>query len=174
MNKVVHSSKKDDWGTPWAFFDRLDAEFDFEFDAAASPNNAKCDAFCCSGSLGMAWAGMGRTWCNPPYGRQIGDWIDKAIAEGMRTVVVMLVPARTDTKWWARAVKSCQEVRFVKGRIKFEGAESGAPFPSAVLVWSPRTKATDGSTEYQYSRLTKYSYIDAKERDIRAASVAIP
>ncbi len=137
MTRVEHRSQKDDWGTPQPFFDRLHAEFDFELDAAASLDNAKCRDFYSSGSLQAHWA-PDRTWCNPPYGRSItSKWVDKAIEEGRKTLVVMLLPARPSTRWWARAVESCQEVRFVRGRIKFQGAASGAPFPSAVLVWRP-------------------------------------
>lgn len=79
----------------------------------------------------------GRVWCNPPYGRTIGLWLARAweaAQEGSAEVVVCLVPARTDTRWWhdycARG-----EVRFIPGRVRFGGAKSGAPFPSAVVVF---------------------------------------
>ncbi len=85
----------------------------------------------------MSQQWQGRVFCNPPYGREIGRWIAKAwesAEKGACDVVVCLVPARVDTAWWhdycARG-----EVRFLRGRVRFGGADSGAPFPSAVVVF---------------------------------------
>lgn len=77
---------------------------------------------------------------NPPYGREIGKWVEKAKLSSITNLatVVCLVPARTDTKWWQENVKCASEVFFIKGRLKFGNAKNSAPFPSAILVFRPR------------------------------------
>ncbi len=132
------SSATDQWATPQAFFDELDAEFGFTLDACASEWNHKVDNYFdeAENSLIQDWTGV--VWMNPPYGRTIKDWMRKAYesAEGGATVVC-LVPARTDTAWWwDYAMKG--EVRFIRGRIKFvspNGEGDAAPFPSAVVIF---------------------------------------
>ena len=76
-------------------------------------------------------------FCNPPYGRQIGKWVEKAYMESQKpdTTVVMLIPARTDTKWFHKFIYGKAEIKFVKGRLKFGGADNNAPFPSMVVVF---------------------------------------
>jgi hypothetical protein len=81
----------------------------------------------------------GRVWCNPPYGREIGQWVAKAVGSTVvvptAELVVMLLPARTDTRWWHSYVIPFGQPRFIKGRLKFGGAKNSAPFPSAVVVF---------------------------------------
>ncbi len=140
VHPAVMSSDRMDWGTPDSLFDPLNAEFGFTLDAAASAANAKCPEFFDAQADGLSrnWreaAQEGCTWVNPPYGRSIGDWVGKALAEyhqGAR--VVMLVPSRTDTRWWQLAVQA-SEIRFLRGRVRFVGADGHAPFPSALLVF---------------------------------------
>lgn len=139
---ALFSSDKMDWETPQAFFDELDAEFGFTLDAAATAQNAKCARFFDAEADGLAqdWGGE-RVFCNPPYGRQVGKWAEKAFVESRKpgTLVVLLVASRTDTSWfhdyiWGHA----DEVRFLKGRLRFEsGGVPGdaAPFPSLVAVY---------------------------------------
>ena len=88
---------------------------------------------------GLIRSWYGRVYCNPPYGRSIGLWIDRAIyhyVEGLCEQIVLLVPARTDTRWFRQLAPypKC----FLQGRLKFSGAKSGAPFPSAVVYMGPR------------------------------------
>lgn len=136
----MFSSKSDDWETPQEFFDKLNAEFGFVLDVCATPQNAKCAAFISRDSLSEDWNQAadikGAIWMNPPYGRGIGEWVEKArrTAERGRTVVC-LVPARTDTRWWHDHIQGVAEVRFVKGRLKFGGHKNSAPFPSAVVIF---------------------------------------
>ena len=139
MTSVHFTSHTNEWHTPQDFFDRLDEEFHFTLDAAATPENAKCDRYFTQSDDGLAQSWIGeRVWCNPPYGREIGQWIKKA-AISQAEVVVMLIPARTDTKAWHRWIfgNSNCEVRFVAGRLKFAGGGQGkdAPFPCAVIVF---------------------------------------
>lgn len=123
------------WATPWPLFNKLDAEFHFELDVCALPENAKCARYYSPADDGLARDWSGACWMNPPYGREIGKWVRKAYEESRRgATVVCLLPARTDTAWWHDyAMKG--EVRFLRGRISFVGASGPAPFPSAVVVF---------------------------------------
>ena len=132
---VHYSSETDEWETPEALFTVLDREFAFTLDVCASASNAKCERFFDKKDNGLAQPWAGSCWMNPPYGDEIPAWIEKAHASGMAgATVVCLVPARTDTAWWWQ---HCiyGEVRFLRGRLRFGGAPSGAPFPNAVVVF---------------------------------------
>lgn len=76
-------------------------------------------------------------FCNPPYGREIGKWVQKCYEESRKvnTLVVMLVPARTDTKWFHDYVYGKAEIRYVRGRLKFGDSKNAAPFPSMVVIY---------------------------------------
>ena len=77
-------------------------------------------------------------WMNPPYGREIGKWMKKAYEESQQgCTVVCLVPSRTDTAWWHDYAMKADEIRYIRGRLKFQGAENSAPFPSAVVIFRP-------------------------------------
>lgn len=82
-------------------------------------------------------AKWGAVWCNPPYGREISKWVQKSSEESKlhNETVVMLIPARTDTKWFHEYIYNKAEVRFVKGRLKFGDSKNSAPFPSMVVVF---------------------------------------
>ena len=133
VNEVVYSSRTDLWETPQGFFDALDKEFHFDLDVCAISENAKCKRFFTPEMDGLKQDWTGMVWCNPPYGRKVGEWVQKA-AESNCTVV-MLLPARTDTKWFHDYIYGKAEIRFVRGRLKFGGAENAAPFPSMVVVF---------------------------------------
>lgn len=131
---VHYSSETDDWATPQDLFDLLNSEFSFELDVCASPTNAKCDRFYSREDNGLAKDWLGTCWMNPPYGREIEEWIRKAYNSAQEgATVVCLVPARTDTAWWWDYARH-GEVRFLRGRLKFGQADTGAPFPSVVVV----------------------------------------
>jgi site-specific DNA-methyltransferase (adenine-specific) len=142
MNKALLSSKKMDWCTPNDFFTKLNNEFHFTLDAAASKANAKCDSFYTQedDALSKDWEGE-TVFVNPPYGREIGDWVKKAYEESRKpnTVVVMLIPARTDTKYFHEYIIGKSDIRFLKGRLKFEYEDGSgawaAPFPSMVVIF---------------------------------------
>ena len=86
MNKALLSSVKMDWRTPKDFFRELDQEFHFGLDAAASPENAKCERYFTPETDGLSrpWSGYGAVFCNPPYGREIGKWVQKSYSEHVR------------------------------------------------------------------------------------------
>ena len=135
---LMFSSATDQWATPQSFFNEWDAVFRFELDVCADAQNAKCWRYFSEQDNGLYqdWA-PNRCWMNPPYGREIRRWMQKAYEESLKgATVVCLVPARTDTAWWHDyAMKG--EITFIRGRLKFGDAKSGAPFPSAVVVFRP-------------------------------------
>lgn len=136
---VMFSSKTDLWETPQELFDQMDAEFHFNLDVCALPENAKCAAYYTPEQDGLKQPWYGRCWCNPPYGRNIGEWVRRAhLAACAGNLVVMLLPARTDTRWFHDYIYQNKnaEIRFIKGRLKFGGgAKNSAPFPSMIVVF---------------------------------------
>ena len=139
--ETMFSSKTGEWATPQEFFDRLDAEFHFTLDPCADEKNHKCTKYFTKKQNGLAqsWAGE-IVFCNPPYGRDIGLWIRKGLEEAQAgAVVVMLIPARVDTKWFHELIFPYSEIRFVKGRLKFGESGNSAPFPSMVVVMTSET-----------------------------------
>lgn len=148
MNKntqvVMFSSKTGEWSTPQDFFDKLNWRFGpFTLDPCASPVNTKCSKFFTEDDDGLTKDWSGHTlFINPPYGRGIDKWIEKGYRESLKnhTKVVMLIPARTDTKYWHKYVMLASELYFVKGRLKFGDSPNSAPFPSAVVVFDGESK----------------------------------
>ena len=138
LNHSLFDSKKHDWQTPRNFFDPLNAEFEFTIDAAASPENALLPRYWTvdDDALLQSWVGE-RVWCNPPYGREQRAFIKKA-SECRAEVSVLLIPARPDTAVWHDFIFPIAEVRFIRGRIKFVGGKSAAPFPSALVIYRGR------------------------------------
>lgn len=128
------TSNTPEWSTPQDLFDALDAEFHFTLDVCATDQNAKCEVYFTRESDGLSQDWSGVCWMNPPYGDEIADWVAKARNSVNRATVVCLVPARVDTEWWWNHCRY-GEIRFLRGRLKFGGAKSGAPFPSAVVVF---------------------------------------
>lgn len=138
ISNVLYSSKSGVWETPQPFFDELDREFQFNLDACALPENAKCSNYYTPEQDGLVQPWYGTVWCNPPYGRSVWQWVDKAQREvtvGGAETVVMLLPSRTDTIWFHKYLynKNNVELRFVKGRLHF-GSADRSPFPSLVAV----------------------------------------
>jgi phage N-6-adenine-methyltransferase len=135
----ITASHTDDWGTPREFFDGLDHEFGFEVDVCATPDNAKCGRFFTPETNGLLqdWA-PAVCWMNPPYGRGIVAWVEKAWRESrMGATVVALLPASTDTSWWHDYCEKASERRFIRGRLRFYGRAGRAPFASVVVIWRP-------------------------------------
>lgn len=138
---VMFSSASGVWETPQDFFNTLNEEFRFTLDAAALPENAKVSHFYTPEMDGLKQPWYGSVWCNPPYGRGIDQWIAKGYwaARNGDALVVMLVPARTDTRWFHQYVYNnpYAELRFIPGRLKFGGSSNSAPFPSLVIIFRP-------------------------------------
>lgn len=135
--QTLFSAKSCEWDTPQEVFDALNAEFDFELDPCAKQGHGKCASFDMNeNGMMKRWAPR-RVFMNPPYGPELTMWMRKAYEESQNgAVVVCLVPARTDTKWWHDYAMQ-GEIRFIRGRLKFGGSKNSAPFPSAVVVLRP-------------------------------------
>lgn len=139
QSSVHFSSQTDLWPTPQALFDELHTEFGFTLDVCALPENAKCGRYFTPEIDGLKQSWVGQCWMNPPYGRTIGKWVRKAYeAASQGATVVCLLPARTDTAWWHEFVIKADDIRFIRGRLRFGTAESGAPFPSVIVVFRAR------------------------------------
>lgn len=130
MTRSVHySSQRVDWKTPRAVYQILDAEFRFDHDP------------CPGGILNWETHGLSADWgkcnfVNPPYGAALPRWMEKGYQEYLKgKVVVFLVPSRTDTRWWHDFCMKATEIRFVKGRLKFDDQKNSAPFPSAIIIF---------------------------------------
>jgi phage N-6-adenine-methyltransferase len=147
--ELMFSSKTPEWETPQDLFQKLNGEFNFNLDPCATPDNKKCPYFFDEylDGLKQDWLTIcpcctethltSRAFMNPPYGREIGKWVKKAYEEVQKrncSVVVCLLPARTDTKWWHQFVTKA-EVRFLEGRLKFGSAKNSAPFPSVIAIF---------------------------------------
>lgn len=136
---LMFSAKSDDWSTPTDVYNELNKEFMFSYDPCPLQSEDKHALFIDWGMGGEA------VFVNPPYSN-IGNFMDKALLELQRgncSVVVFLVPSRTDTRWWHDYVlKRKAEVRFIRGRLKFGDAVNSAPFPSSIIVF----RSTDNSS----------------------------
>ncbi len=142
MNSSLLSSKKMDWRTPLPFFNELNREFDFTLDPCADDDNFKCDNYftVLDDGLLQDWKGH-NVFVNPPYGREIGKWVQKCYEESLKddTLVVMLIPSRTDTSYFHDFIYGNAEIRFLRGRIKFwddnDQPQDPAPFPSMIVIF---------------------------------------
>lgn len=139
ITEGMMSSKTPEWSTPQDLFDKLNNEFNFTLDVCATHDNAKCSRYFTKDDdgLGKSWAGE-VCWMNPPYGREIGNWMKKAYEESLQgATVVCLVPSRTDTQWWWNTAMNVwpNGIRFIKGRLKFGNSKQSAPFPSAIVIF---------------------------------------
>jgi site-specific DNA-methyltransferase (adenine-specific) len=147
ITEGMFTSRTDEWSTPVDFWRRLDAEFHFELDPASTHENALCVRHYTEAENGLAqsWHPFGPVWLNPPFGRTLGLWVEKAYRESERgATVVALLPARPDTRWFHAWCWSAAEIRLVKGRLKFGGAANSAPFPTMVVVWAPGPRLLTG------------------------------
>src|SRR5215471_5179076 len=117
---VFFRSMSVEWATPEATFQALDREFHFDFDPC--PLNGNGDGLL---PLFAEWSGK-RVFCNPPYGPGIGKWLKRGVEADL---AVYLIPARTDTRWFHEiCLPLASEIRFLRGRLKFGNAITGAPF----------------------------------------------
>jgi site-specific DNA-methyltransferase (adenine-specific) len=124
--KGLMTSLSPHWATPKGVYDGLDSEFKFDFDP--------CPLNSCFDGLSMEWGY--RNFINPPYGRSIGLWLCKGFQEREKgKLCVFLIPSRTDTKWWHDYIMKADEIRFIKGRLKFGNSKNSAPFPSCIVIF---------------------------------------
>lgn len=137
----MFSSKSDEWETPQKTFDELNDEFRFDLDPCADESNHKCEKYFTKEQDGLLqdWGGFS-VFCNPPYGKELSKWVMKSYWESQKpnTVVVMLIPARTDTRWFHDYIYGKAEIRFIKGRLRFNNSKSNAPFPTMIVVFGEK------------------------------------
>ena len=145
--QAMTSTGKDDWATPDWLFQQLDAEFHFTLDPCCTHETAKCKKHFTPAENGLVQDWGGHTvFCNPPYSRKTKTnpgqiaWVQKCAEAAQKpgTVVVALLPARTDTELFHRYIYGKAEIRFLKGRVSFidNGKEAGKPlFGSMICIW---------------------------------------
>lgn len=139
---LMFSSETDLWSTPQAFFDKYNNIHKFDVDVCTTVDNTKCSRFYTLEEDGLLQQWEGNVWMNPPYGREIGKWIEKAFnsvfIDKTANKVVCLLPSRTDTRWFHDyCVKG--GIEFIRGRLKFGNAKNSAPFPSMVVVFCSKS-----------------------------------
>lgn len=127
ITKGMMSSLRLDWKTPKKVLEELRKEFGLMYDPC--PTNPTFD--------GLTTKWVSPAFVNPPYGKEIVKWCKKAYEENKKRdcQVIMLVPSRTDTRWWHDYIMEADEIRFIKGRLKFDDQKNSAPFPSAIAVF---------------------------------------
>ena len=132
-HKAIFTSLRPDWRTPKGLFDELNSEFKFDIDVAASSGNALCEKYYTEKDNGLIQPWEGKVWCNPPYGRGVGVWVKKAYESPCLSV--LLLPSRTCTSWFHDYCLKADEIRFIRGRLKFDDGEGRATFPSMVVIF---------------------------------------
>jgi site-specific DNA-methyltransferase (adenine-specific) len=152
--QVMFSSKSDEWATPQKLFDKLNSSYNFTLDPCATAETAKCTKFYTQQDDGLSksWANES-VFINPPYSNVAG-WVEKAYKESVEcgATCVLLIPARTDTKWFHRYCMQADAIQFVKARVKFENGSSkpnSAPFPSMIVVF-------DGKNDNTFPQVTGF------------------
>jgi len=134
-----------EWETPKELFDKINHEFHFDLDPCATPQNAKCRLYFSKEDDGLSQDWFGNVFVNPPF-KQVGKWVKKAFEEvnkGNAKIVVMLLAARTDTRWFHKYVLPYAEIRFIEGRVTYVGSNNPAPFPSMIVI-------------FEYGKLTRF------------------
>lgn len=144
---AMFTSNSEEWETPPALFKQLDEIFHFNIDVCATKENAKCPLYFTKEENGLEQEWNGVCFCNPPYGRSLGRWLEKAAKEEKRGVkTVVLIPARTDTKWF-KEFCAHHTIYFIEGRLRFNGSKENAPFPSMLVIF-------DGYLDGKYHTFT--------------------
>lgn len=160
----LFSSDKGSWETPDYFFAAVNAEFNFTVDLAASHENKKVQKYFSieQDAFKLRWTGTG--WLNPDFTNGIGRWLERAKMSAIANdaTVVCLVPARTETKAWFDHARFGQ-VRFIKGRLKFKGAPTSAPFPSALVIFRPGLPRS--TTYWEYREIKEAPFYMARQLD---------
>lgn len=140
--KQMVSSKTNEWATPQSLFDRLNADFNFTLDPCATATNHKCEKYFTleDDGLSKSWANE-TVFMNPPYGGHTREWLEKAEKErNSGATVVCLIVSATDRTYWHDIIQNADEIWFMRGRVKFGGQKTTAPFASAIIVFRPDSK----------------------------------
>jgi len=154
LQKAMVSSKSNEWATPQDFYDDLNSEFNFTLDPCSTDENSKCEKH-----YTLTDDGLSKDWSedvvfmNPPYGENTADWIKKALIESKKgSTVVCLIVSSTDRSYWHEYIfPHAAQIRFVRGRLKFNGVSSTAPFASAVVIFTDKIKYRNRICYYSQS-----------------------
>ena len=149
VQEVMFSSATSEWTTPQGLYNKLNSVYSFTLDPCCTKESAKASTYFTKEDNGLAQSWEGHTvFMNPPYGRGMAPWIEKAYEEGCkdRTKVLALIPSRTDTKWFHSYCMKAQDIKFLKGRLKFGDSKNGAPFPSMLVLFDGVSPSTCSGT----------------------------
>lgn len=139
MNNELHfSSESNEWSTPQDFYNILNLYFNFTLDPCSDGKNNKCKKFYTVNENGLIQDWINEiVFCNPPYGRELNKWVEKCYNEAKKGVkIVLLIPARTDTKYQHQYCFNADYIWFIKGRLKFGNSKNAAPFPSQLVLFN--------------------------------------
>jgi len=142
--KQMVSSKTNEWYTPHKLFDYLDNTFKFTLDPCATHENKKCNKYYTLEDDGLSKSWSGETvFMNPPYGGHTADWLKKAEEERHNgTTTVCLIVSSTDRSYWHEIIEPfADEIWFLRGRVKFGGQKTTAPFASAIVIFRPNQQS---------------------------------
>lgn len=154
LSPALFSSEEEAWATPQDLFNSLNYVFNFTLDPCSGDTNYKCEKHYTKEENGLTkdWGGE-KVFCNPPYGRKsTGEWIKKCFEESKKpgTIVVVLIPARTDTRWFHEYIyRTNAEIYFIKGRLRFGDSDNAAPFPSMLVIFGLHWMYMRGATYYK-------------------------
>ncbi len=176
MSLTCHIFKKQplvkSYPTPQWLFDQYDAEFHFSIDVAADSSNTKCARYYTIHDDGLSQSWKNEVvWCNPPYGN-IMPWVKKAHQESLTgTTTVMLLPCRTETKWWHDYIAPYAKIHWIRKKIKFGGQRDTAPFACAIFIFRPQLKESVRESRSRGGR-TSAANMSAEARKERARNAA--
>jgi site-specific DNA-methyltransferase (adenine-specific) len=144
FNKVLANTRESDhYCTPKDFYDKLNNEFQFTFD----PCPLRCEDF---NGLEVDWNGV--VYCNPPYSH-IEVWLEKGLNEirkGNAEKVVYLIPLRTDSWYWHNKILAfSEEVRLVRGRLRFGNKKDLAPFGVCLIIFDNKLTGNSKLKSYE-------------------------
>ena len=137
MIKALFTSDSDEWNTPIDLYTELDKRFGFTLDPCSTKENHLCKKYYTKDDNGLSKTWKGETvFVNPPYSN-IKKWVEKSYYEHEKngTTVVMLIPSRTDTRYFHEFIYHKAEIEFIKGRLHFSNSKNSAPFPSMIVIY---------------------------------------
>lgn len=173
LRKSMVSSNDNTWETPWRFYDELHKEFDFTLDPCAAKETAKCYNYWTEEDDGLSkdWS-KDNVFMNPPYGGNTGTWIEKALNESRKgaTVVCLIVSASDRSYWHDMIFPYAAEIRFIRGRIKFGGSKTSAPFASAVVVFNKDREGECKIVHYDKSISKRWTEEDKSSLNLKKGS----
>lgn len=140
IGKNIFKSKSEEYETPLHIFKPLQEEFDLKLDVCATKENTKCKLFFTKEENALNYEWNQNFWMNPPFGRNLKKWVQKAYEESQKGVIgVLILPVRCNTNWWHKYIIDTKaEVRFLRGEIKFSNQKNGLWLPFAIIIFNQK------------------------------------